>query len=73
MDSDFNLDIGLGPTRGNLNGSRNQPGLDDSLVDIVTDRKTRMSRYGERFPGGDKEEAANRLRRTECRSTTVVN
>jgi len=67
---DFNLDIGLGQTRDDLNGSRNHPGLDESLVDVVTDRKTRMSRYGERFPVRDKADAANRLRRTECRSTT---
>ena len=73
MDSDLNLDIGLGPTRDNLNGSRNHPRLDESLVDVVTDRKTRMSRYGERFPPRDKGEAASRLRRTERRSRTGVN
>jgi hypothetical protein len=48
-DSDFNLDIGLGQTRDNVNGSRNHPGPDESLVDVVTGRKTRMSRCGERF------------------------
>ena len=67
---DLNLDNGRGQTRDDLNGNRNHPGLDESLVDVVTDRKTRMSRYGERSPGRDKGDAANRFRCTECRSTT---
>jgi hypothetical protein len=38
-DFDFSShDIGSGQTRDNVNGSRNHPGLAESLVDVVTDR-----------------------------------